>query len=262
MATGLVGTSCLPIGSYSVEIRCREVISKKKFKWYETLTSEAMPLWRAQLANVTECKKSGLRARILVLACMASPCHSGSASIHAAINYGSSQDGWGVLFGWRGFTLPSAEKNGSQSSAIPRARSAGSAVAAVAPADSPAQQWQRLKVKLQAEGDYFKLISFCKEMRPKLNHGQAKRDFITGPRAWRLGPGRGTKLTSHCVEKSGSRGGIPATYLQKYALSKFFTSIMLRNRRCESNGKVVGDDGISLRGRGSCFLIFLDNGFQ
>ena len=160
MATRLVGTSCLPIGSYSVEIRCREVISKKKFKWYETLTSEAMPLWRAQLANVTECKKSGLRARILVLACMASPCHSGSASIHAAINYGSSQDGWGVLFGWRGFTLPSAEKNGSQSSAIPRARSAGSAVAAVAPADSPAQQWQRLKVKLQAEGDYFKLISF------------------------------------------------------------------------------------------------------
>jgi hypothetical protein len=237
MATRLVGTSCLPVGSYSVEIRCREIASKTKFTWYETLTSEAMPLWTAQLAKVAECKQSGLRARILVLACMARPCHSGSASIHAAINYGSSQDGWAVLFGWRGFNLPSAEKVGSRSfaekggstgsrsrSPAPRAVSAGSAALAVASVGSPAQQWEKLKAKLVAQGTYFKLVSFCKEVRPKLLHGQAKRDFIEGPNAWRLGPKRGTKLTagSQWVEKSGRRGGVPASWVRNDALEQVF----------------------------------------
>ena len=91
---------------------------------------------------------------------------------------------------------------------------------AVAPARSPAEQWQALSVKLEAVGNHYKLISFCKELRPKLKRGQAKRDFLEGPNAWRPGRGRGTKLQS--VEKKGSRGGIPATYVRKEDLEQVF----------------------------------------
>ena len=52
--------------------------------------------------------------------------------------------------------------------------------------------------------------------------GKAKRDFIEGPNAWRLGPGRGTKLISQCVSKSGARGGIPSAYLRKHAMEQVF----------------------------------------
>ena len=88
-------------------------------------------------------------------------------------------------------------------------------------------QWHKLKAKLVAEGDFYKLTSFCQNVRPKLNHKQAKRDFISGPNCWRLGSGsrgQGLELVSgkHWVQKSGKRGGIPATYIRKDALESIF----------------------------------------
>ena len=228
MATRLVGVSCLPIGSYSVEIKCREIVSKTACDWWKILTSECMPLWRAQLSNVAECRASGLKARILILACMPQPCHDGPATIHAAVNYGPSDEGWAVLFGWRGFrTAPAAASSTSARPAhaqtAARFVSASPAVAA-AISGSPAEQWQKLREQLDEAGDYFKLVSFCKKLKPKLPHGQATRDFLRGSTAWRLGRGRGAKLLhgTHWTEKSGHRGGIKSVYVRKDALEQIF----------------------------------------
>jgi len=227
MATRLVGTSCLPVGSYSVEIKCREIGSKTAFDWWAVLTSECMPLWRAQLSNGDECRTSGLRARILILACMTQPCYAGPATIHAAINYGSADEGWAVLSGWRGFKgLPTpatmSESSGPRPTAKGMTRSTAAPVAAARA--SPAEQWQKLKGEIEEAGEYFKLVSFCRKMRPKLPHGQAKRDFIAGSTAWRLGRGHGLKLAAgtQWVEKSGHRGGVKAVYVRKDVLEQVF----------------------------------------
>jgi hypothetical protein len=208
----LVGAGCLPLDSYSVEIKCREIGSKTAFDWLGMLTSECMPLWRAQLSNGAECRQSGLRARILILASMSQPCHAGPTTINAAINYGSADQGWAVLSGRRGFSrlpLPAtiSESSGSRQTEKRVTRAPGAQAAAAGA--SPAEQWQKLQSEIEEAGDYFKLVSFCKKLQPKLPHRQATRDFLKGSAAWRLGRDRGLKLAAgtHWVEKSGRRGG-------------------------------------------------------
>jgi hypothetical protein len=224
MATRSVGRSCLPSGAYSVEVKCREVQSKTGFSWYDTLTSESMPLWRAELCDVSSCKRAGLKGRVLVFACMARPCHAGSTSIHAAVNYTDKQEGWQLLFGWEGFDKGEKLKRKRASSTS----SSSSSPPVVAIAEAPVTQWQKLAHKLIADGDYYKLTSFCRGLRPKLNDKQATRDYIQGPNAWRLGRGgrdrRGSKLVegTHWVRRKGHGGGIPATFVRKQDLEQVF----------------------------------------
>ena len=228
MATRLVGTSCLPMGAYSIEVKCREVQSKTAFNWFRTLTSEAMPLWRAELQDTAQCRKVGLRGRILVFACMARPCHLGPASVHAAINYTAEQKGWQVLFGWKGFKqLPECSADNKGSGPRHAVRVAPPVAAAAAAAEAPSAQWEKIKGKLVSDGEHFKLSSFCQALRPKLDHLQVTRQYIKGPNAWRLGRGdrgRGTKLASgtQWVKKAGHRGGVPAVYVEKDALGQVF----------------------------------------
>ena len=55
------------------------------------------------------------------------------------------------------------------------------------------------------------MSSFCGALTPKISSNHATRDYIQGKDAWRLRPGRGSKLvhSAHRDNTNGSRGGKP-----------------------------------------------------
>ena len=78
-----------------------------------------------------------------------------------------------------------------------------------------AEQWQRLSAKQGMQGPWVKLARFCELLG--LSKNQARRDYLEGPTAWRLGPRKGAKLQSPnaWMQRSGSRGGIAALCVKK-----------------------------------------------
>ena len=98
--TGMGSKSCLADGLYSLEIRCREIMDKRAFPWEDTLTSEAEPLWKAELQQQTSC---AWQARILLLAEFARPCHSDGYTLHASVLKKGLAPEWERLWGWSGF---------------------------------------------------------------------------------------------------------------------------------------------------------------
>lgn len=192
--------SCLPVGLYSVEVRCREVVDKGAFPWEKTLTEEAMPLWAAELAAQ---HSPFWKARILVFACFPRPCHAGGYSLNASILYPGSTR-WERLWGWAGFKAAYDPEPRAKAKA---ANVATSSPKVVLPVPTREQKWQRLKVKLPVVGGFAQLTHFLKEL--KLPSSQVKRDYITGRNAWRLGEGRGRTLATRkdWDHKPGSRGG-------------------------------------------------------
>ena len=104
---------------------------------------------------------------------------------------------------------------------VPVARQPGVA----APVEAPAVQWRKLQCKLVVlEDDWIKISSFCSALRPKLLSNQAKRDYIVGSTAWRIGSGQGRKLVhkTHWDNKSGRRGGVPPLVVKRDALEQVF----------------------------------------
>ena len=57
-----------------------------------------------------------------------------------------------------------------------------------------------------------------------ISSNQAKRDYIVGPKAWRIGSGNGTKFVhkTHWDNKTGSRGGGAPLVVKKNALEQVF----------------------------------------
>ena len=95
----------------------------------------------------------------------------------------------------------------------------------VASAEAPAVRWHKLQCKLVAlDGDWIKVSSFCDALRPKISSNQAKRDYILGATAWRIGPGSGNKLVhkTHWDNKAGSRGGGKPLVVKRSALEQVF----------------------------------------
>ena len=200
MSTRVGLSSCLPVGLYSVEIRCREVVDKQAFPWEKTLTEEAMPLWAAEVAAETS---PFWKARILLFACFPRPCHAGGYSLHASIRHTGSTR-WERLWGWAGFKAASGP--------VPKAKAKAASAATSAPTAMPSQRttqqkWQKIKLKLSVAGGFVQLTQFLQELG--LPSNQAKRDYITGRNAWRLGEGRGRALAvrKDWDHKLGSRGG-------------------------------------------------------
>ena len=157
MNTRVGGESCLPVGLYSVEIRCRSVGSKTAFPWETTLSSECMPLWIAELQTDAK-QRCRLQGRILVFACCMVPCPTGAMSLHGSINNSNRDDGWSRLFGWTGFSFPKAKQEqpfatigglaaGAAPKAAPRVSNAPANVAQAA-----SVQWQKKQAKLEAVG--------------------------------------------------------------------------------------------------------------
>jgi len=224
MNTRVGGKSCLPVGSYSIEWRVRCVGSKTSFAWEDTLTRECMPLWQAELQTASR-KRALLQARILMFACIMKG--TGSISLHASINYSKLTTGWQQLFGWSGFKVVKTAENASPALAVapvnsaPVARQPGVA----APVEAPAVQWRKLQCKLVVlEGDWIKINSFCSALRPKILSNQAKRDYIVGSTAWRIGSGQGSKLVhkTHWDNKACRRGGAPPLIVKRSALEQVF----------------------------------------
>ena len=180
------GTSSLPIGSYSVEIRCREVISKTASPWENTVTSESMPLWKAELQTMDKVR-CRLRATILAFACFRSPCHAGPMSLHASINYSSEDMGWKRLFGWDGFSFePVAEAPALEAQAHnPDARGPMlEQLLFLGPLPDPEQQLRNFldDVREAIDGEWIKMTPVLKRLK-ELGHDcdstQRKRFFQT-----------------------------------------------------------------------------------
>ena len=88
--------------------------------------------------------------------------------------------------------------------------------------EAPALQWGKCKAKVAWFGCWGKLVSYC--LQVGIPGGQAKRNYLLGPKSWRLGPGAGKRLVvkKDFDTKSGSRGGVPATYVQAAVLEQVF----------------------------------------
>ena len=80
-------------GLVSVEIKCREVLSRQGFPREATLQEECLPLFLAE--------QSGLVGRLLLFVEMRSPCRSGPFNLHPSVY--TAQKGWERLWGWWGF---------------------------------------------------------------------------------------------------------------------------------------------------------------
>ena len=222
--TRVGGQSCLQAGLYSLEIRCRNVGSKTAFPWETTLSSECMELWRAELQS-----KARLQGRILVFACCMQPCPSGSMTLNGSINYNGRDDGWSRLFGWAGFSVPKPRQQHPSTIvenvgvvAAPEVAPRVSNVRANI-VEAGSVQWAKKQAKLETvEGEWVKLASFLKAVG-KLS-GQAKRDFLEGPSAWKVGPGKGNKLVkkTHWDNRSGNRGGKPPLCVKRAVLEQIF----------------------------------------
>ena len=152
---------------------------------------------------------------------------TGSISMYASINYSRRNMGWQQLFGWSGFKIMKATGNASHAVAVapasstPVARQPGVA----ASEEAPAVKWRKLQCKLVAlEGDWIKISCFCTALRPKLLSNHAKRDYIVGSAAWRIGSGRGDKLVhkTHWDNKAGKRGGPKPLVVRRSALEQVF----------------------------------------
>ena len=84
---------------------------------------------------------------------------------------------------------------------------------------------QLLQGRLVAVGaDWVKMSRFCNAVNPKLSSNQAKRDYIRGSNAWRIGLGKGTKLVhkTHWGNKAGRRGGGAPLAVERTALELAF----------------------------------------
>ena len=169
--TGMGSKSCLADGLYSLEIRCREIMDKRAFPWEDTLTSEAEPLWKAELQQQTSCAWQG---RILLLAEFARPCHSDGYTLHASVLKKGLAPEWERLWGWSGFgkSTPSTNERtivntANRAGALPNAagpplvKAKAKAFAIPrAPVPSVTEKWRKLRTKFNRDGQWVKLTSF------------------------------------------------------------------------------------------------------
>jgi len=93
---------------------------------------------------------------------------------------------------------------------------------AVGPTIAPAVQWQNLSTKQGMQGSWIKLAYFLKHL--KLPKNQARRDYLIGTNAWRVGARRGSKLQNpgDWMQRPGSRGGIAPIFIKKEKLEEVF----------------------------------------
>ena len=232
MAPRLGAQSILPRGSYSVEYRCRQVEYKSRY-WWDTLTTEALPLWLAELAQAggASSPPSFLQARILVFACLAYPdCHAKPHSLHACITYGDTRK-WDPLWGWKGFgQIPVAigpppvriedfgapvgeEIRGPASSKPDRqepARNTGGTTAGPSVKLSKEKQWARLVKKLGCvDDDWIQLPPFLEEVGENGRHAKrfVKREKDSNKCWHRLDGGYPRHLQDWRHMHSGKLGG-------------------------------------------------------
>jgi len=193
-------------GLCSVEIKCREVVSRmpNTFSWPTTMQEEALPLWKSELAHSTAL----WFARVLVFVEMRRPCHSGPFSTHASILLNKEDSHWAVLWGWRGFGVPlgAAKRSAGSGSAGPSSPSS-----AVARPTGDAQ-WRACLKRLSgpsgslAAEDWVQLTKFLKEVgKPS---GQALRyvDGISKP-SWVKCSGAKPAKFKDWRHMPGKRGG-------------------------------------------------------
>ena len=202
LSTRLGSQSSLPSGLYSLEIKCREINDKKAFQWEQTLTSEAEPLWKAELQQHSNCLWQG---RVLLLVCLPVPCHAGGYSLHASILGRHPEAKWERLWGWSGFGDAMIPSTHCQRPVAPPI--------AIEPrmpqVSSVEQKWVKLKGKFKKDGRWVKVSTFLAGVEG-FCAAQVKR-FIVGPgkQQWKLGLHGGRALIEgrHWSRRSGKRGG-------------------------------------------------------
>lgn len=185
--------SILEQGLHSVEVRCREVVSRTAFAWEKTLTDEALPLWSAEIARDTRLVKS----RILVFVSLPRPCTSGPHEIHGSI-FQRGADDWMRLWGWAGFP----------SLLLPPGRASPKPKAAPAPrlALTADQKWKMLLPKLHVEDGWVKMACFLSCMSVNSRHPVRFLDAASN-RCWVLGHSTKPKVRKDYLKRSGRRGG-------------------------------------------------------
>ena len=194
MCPSMAGRSSLEQGVHSVELRCREVVSRAAFDWERVLTAEAVPLFAEEVAHDARL----IRSRVLVFAELPRPCLSGiPPKLHGSIlRVGCLA--WERLWGWEGFRRPPAFAKAS-STAKPR-----SAPAAMLTAE---QKWAILASKLGTQdGRWVRVATFLGQVRVSKSHPE--RYLTAGQKkCWVLGRSRKPRPSKDFMKKKGHRGG-------------------------------------------------------
>ena len=201
-------------GLCSVEIKCREVVSRmpKTFSWPKKMQQTALPLWRSELAH----SRAPWFARVLVFVEMRRPCHSGPFSTHASILLNREDSDWAVLWGWRGFGIHPG--TAQRSAAVVAAGSVGfSSPSSAAARPTGDAKWRACLKRLSgpsgslAADDWVQLTKFLKEVgKPS---GQALRyvDGVSKPSWVKSSGAKPAKLKDwkHLPGRTG--GGSPGS---------------------------------------------------
>lgn len=194
MCPNMAGRSSLEQGVHSVELKCREVVSRTAFDWEWALTSEAMPLFAAEVAKDSRL----IRSRVLVFAELPRPCLSGAPpKLHGSILRAGHQS-WERLWGWEGFRRPPA-----LAKAPPEAKPKPSPLATL----TAEQKWAILEAKLSVQdGRWVRMATFLERVRISKSHPE--RYLTAGhKKCWVLGRRRKPRPNKDFLKRKGHRGG-------------------------------------------------------
>ena len=194
MCPSMVGRSSLEQGLHSVELRCREVVSRTAFDWEGVLTAEAVPLFAAEVNHDSRL----IRSRVLVFAELPRPCLSGiPPKLHGSI-LKAGHPSWERLWGWEGFRrLPALAK------APPKAKPKRTPLVIL----TAEQKWDILEGKLSVQdGRWIKMATFLGQVRASKSHPE--RYLMPGQgKCWVLGRSRKPRANKDFVKRKGHRGG-------------------------------------------------------
>ena len=196
---------------FSIEIKCREVITKtpSTHNWRFELESAAAVLWRQEMAN--EATAGAWAGRVLVFVQMPKPCHSGDFELHSSVLW--RQGKWSSVFGWSGFpSLDSAARHDppvvASASSAPRVAQASKAPWAPSPEDL-ANAWQGILPRMVRQGGWIKVASFLQVLGEPDGHPQRFLEGASRKKLWLLGPRfqRAPRLGTDYTRTAGKRGG-------------------------------------------------------
>ena len=186
-----------PVGLYSLELVCREIMYEDKFSWAKTLCDEAKPMFEKEKQE----RPDLWRGRILVLAQMNRPCHSkgGDFSLHSLVLWKDAEY-WERLFGWDKFVLDAVIKPPTAPELepvvspevvtfAPAAAAEVQPVASQPPVPSKEDQWRNfLREDLHYREDapeWIKLVPVLKALNEKHRHAIRFLDpEVEGAKIW------------------------------------------------------------------------------
>jgi hypothetical protein len=236
MSTRLWGASCLVQGRHSVEVRCREVVSRTAFDWEGTLSSESTPLWSAEVQG----NARDWQSRIMLLVAMPRPCHSGPYALHASImKVGERQ--FSRLWGWTGYrkrvqtnaidarrAADVADQLQPSGAAKAKAKPRAAPTPPLQPPLGPSAKWDVLNSRLNKhKGHWVRIVDFLDKVKASRRHSMR---FLDGKHklCWVLGTrSRKPMVKQDYLKMKGTHGGGQGNGMP-YGKTSFLREVFLK----------------------------------